>query len=137
MSAETIYRAVYANGVAGLATGMHEHLHRRGRRRRRPRSRSRSRGAKIPGRVSPLGRFTLLHDLPEIAACRIEFGHFEGDLIIGTRNASAIVALVDRVSRFNLLGHLPDGYGSTEVLACPRELFYRVDSELRKTLTWD
>ncbi len=87
--------------------------------------------------MSPLGDFCLIHRRPEIAQARSELGHFEGDLIIGARGASAVVTLVDRASRFNLLGSLPNGHDATEVLACLLELFDRVPEELRRTLTSD
>lgn len=132
ISPETIYLGIYANGRRGLVTGLHVHLHRR-RRRQHPRVR----GDATSRRVSPLGDFCLIHRRPEIAQARSELGHFEGDLIIGARGASAVVTLVDRASRFNLLGSLPDGYDATEVLACFLELFDRVPEELRRTLTWD
>lgn len=131
LSAETIYQGVYANGKRGLAAGLHTHLH-RCRRRRRPR-----RTPETPRRTSPLGQFCLIGHRPAIAEARIEVGHFEGDLIVGARNASAVVTLVDRASRFNLLGSLPDGHDSTEVLACLAELFEQIPPELRRSLTWD
>jgi transposase, IS30 family len=37
-------------------------------------------------------------------------GHWEGDLLIGKRNATAIGTLVERASGFALLVPLPDGY---------------------------
>ena len=73
----------------------------------------------------------------EIASARTETGHFEGDLIIGARGASAIVTLIDRASRYNLIGDLPEGHDATSVLACCIELLERVPARLRRTLTWD
>jgi len=63
--------------------------------------------------------------------------HREGDLIIGTANASAILTLVERTSRFNLLGNLDDGCSADAVLACLVELFDRVPSGLARLLSWD
>jgi IS30 family transposase len=131
VSAESVYLGVYAHGARGLAAGLGRHLHRR-RGRRKPRCRTGT-----PTKVGPLGTFNLIGLRPAIADDRTEVGHFEGDLIIGERGRSAIVTLVDRASRFNLTGDLPEGHDATSVLACCIELFERVPTELRLTLTWD
>lgn len=132
VSAETIYQAVYSHGTRGLPAGLHDKLHRR-RRRRKPRCRP---GEK-PKKPCSLGVFNLITTRPEIAETRREVGHFEGDLIIGAAGKSAIVTVVDRASRFNLLGHLPAGHDADSVRDCLIGLFHWVPVELRKTLTWD
>jgi transposase, IS30 family len=132
VSAESIYQAVYGHGTRGLVAGLSHCLHRQRRRRKR-----RCRAGETPKRASPLGSFNLIGLRPEIAWERSEFGHFEGDLIIGERGRSAIVTLIDRASRYNLIGDLPEGHDATSVLACCIELIERLPEELRKTLTWD
>lgn len=132
VSAESVYMGVYAHGTRGLAAGLGRHLHRK-RGRRKPRCRP----GVAPKTGGPLGIFNLIGLRPAIADDRTEVGHFEGDLIIGERGRSAIVTLVDRSSRFNLIGDLPEGHDATSVLACCIELVERVPVELRRTLTWD
>ena len=64
-------------------------------------------------------------------------GHWEGDLITGKNNASAIGTLVERVTGFTLLLHLPDGHGAQQVTAAITEAMTALPANLRKTLTWD
>lgn len=128
---ETIYAAVYAHGRRGLAAGLHRNLHRqrRCRRRRRPDSNE-------PVKTGPLGLFNLIGTRPDIAD-RSVVGHWEGDLILGAFGRSAVVTLVERATRFNLLADLPEGHGAEAVLAALVELLDRVPAGLRRTLTWD
>jgi IS30 family transposase len=79
----------------------------------------------------------LIHLRPKAASGCRQVGHFEGDLIVEAGGKSAIVILVDRASRFNLIGHLPGSYCGENVLACCIELFERVPTELRRSLMWD
>jgi IS30 family transposase len=65
-------------------------------------------------------------------------GHWEGDLIMGSKaSCSAIGTLVERSSRFVVLLHLPDGFGAAAVQAAMLEAISRLPEQLRKTLTWD
>ena len=51
--------------------------------------------------------------------------------------SSAMVTLVERATRFVMLGALPNGRTSPEVITVLRELMARVPAELRKSITWD
>ncbi len=130
--AETIYRAAYANrDDTGLAAGSWKLLP--GARRRR-RARARAEDAK---RRNVLGPIVNVELRPAGAADRSEAGHWEGDLIKGAHNRSSTLTLVERVSRFTLLGHLADGASADATRDCLIELFDRIPAELRFSLTWD
>jgi IS30 family transposase len=118
--------------AVGWPAGLSRCLHRKRRRRKR-----RCRAGEQSKKAGPLGIFNLIGLRPEIVSGRSETGHFEGDLIIGARGASAIVTIIDRASRYNLIGDLPEGHDATSMLACCIELLERVPEELRRTLTWD
>jgi IS30 family transposase len=47
------------------------------------------------------------------------------------------MTLIERASRFNLIGDLPEGHDATSVFACCIELIERVPAGARRTLTWD
>ena len=58
-------------------------------------------------------------------------GHWEGDLIVGPRSAeSAIVTLVERSTRYVMLGHLPGGHTAEEV----RDVLVAADPDPARTL---
>ena len=76
-------------------------------------------------------------DRPPAAADRSEPGHWEGDLIIGARNRTAVVTLTERVTRHTLLAALPNGYRAPHTAQAISDAFSRVPKPLQKTLTWD
>lgn len=129
ISHETIYAACYAgrNGPLGPSAWRLLPRKRRARRHRRD-------SAPKP---SVLGGFRPISQRPASVADRTETGHIEGDLIIGERNGSAAVTLIERTSRLTLVGALPDGYGAEQVAGCVRRLLARLPVSMRRTLTWD
>ena len=132
VSAETIYQGVYGHRTRGLATGLGRKLHRKRSRRKR-----RRRVGDVPAKPEPLKEFSLIRLRPMSVEDRLEPGHWEGDLIIGAKDASAVATLVERTSRLNLLGDLPEGHDATSVLACLVELFEPIPVSMWRTLTWD
>jgi IS30 family transposase len=64
-------------------------------------------------------------------------GHWEGDLICGSLNRSAVGTLVERQTRFVMLLHLPDTHEATAVQAAMEKAIATMPAALFKTLTWD
>lgn len=131
VSHETIYSSLYLQGKGGLKRELIAAL-RSGRLRRRPRRR----GEKAK-RANVLGPITPISARPPEAADRAFPGHWEGDLIMGAFNRSALVTVVERRSRFLLLGDLPEGHDAQAVYACLIELTADLPDAVRRSLTWD
>ena len=113
--AETIYRAVYAGRSGPLSVDACRRLVSK-RRARRPRQ------PKTTAKRNVLGLIRPVSTRPAAAGLRRP-GHWEGDLIVGSMNRSAIVTLACRASRYTLLADLPEGHGAPEVTAALVELF--------------
>ena len=64
-------------------------------------------------------------------------GHWEGDLILGKNNLSAIGTLVERTTGYTMLVHLPDGYKAEQVRDALTEKIKTIPEILRASLTWD
>lgn len=67
---------------------------------------------------------------------REEVGHWEGDLMIGTKQASAIGTLVERKSRYTHIVKLKDRKSETVTLAFRNKLM-NMNQIFKKTLTYD
>lgn len=76
-----------------------------------------------------------IEERPRAAEDRSEFGHLEGDLVIGSNN-SQVATLVDRKSRFLTIVKLASRH-TTVVVPALAETYERMDPRLRSTLTWD
>ena len=131
VSHETIYASLYLQGRGGLKKELIAAL-RSGRLRRRPRRRGENaRRGNVLGDIEPISA------RPPEAADRAIPGHWEGDLIMGAFNRSAIVTVVERRSRFLLLGELPDGHSAQDVYECLLGLCGDLPDIARRSLTWD
>ncbi len=64
-------------------------------------------------------------------------GHWEGDLLIGKRNATAIGTLVERSTGYAMLVSLPDGYKPEQVAPALAAKVATLPEALRRSLTWD
>ena len=74
---------------------------------------------------------------PAEAADRAVSGHWEGDLIIGQRNLTAIGTLVERSTGYTMLVHLPEGYKPEQVRDALAAKIQTLPGALRRSLTWD
>lgn len=125
---ESSYRALYDPGTP--LTGPAKVALRSGRRRRRPRASTTSRRPR-------LAMTTMIGDRPAVVADRIEAGHWEGDLIIGEANRSAIGTLVERTSRFVILVRIADTRRAEAVRDGIAAAVNHLPAALRRSLTWD
>jgi IS30 family transposase len=80
---------------------------------------------------------TMIDERPSEAASRLVPGHWEGDLITGELNRSAIGTLVDRATRFTILLHLPGRHTAEAVTDALVTAFSQLPASLRRSLTWD
>lgn len=125
---ETIYQAIYRPDSSlrrcsprPLRTGR---LHRR-----------RRRGEQRTNRfVEPM---TNVSERSAEADDREVAGHWEGDLIIGKLNRSAIGTLVERTTRFTIPVHLDGGRTAEQVRDALIATFLELPPHLRRSLTWD
>lgn len=129
ISHESIYRSIYVYPRGELARELKATL-RSGRTVRRPRGR-RKNGSRIVGAVS-------IAERPEEVEGRLVPGHHEGDLIIGSKGSnSAVATIVERTSGYLVLGHIPSGRKSVDVIDAVALAMSTYPTELAKTLTWD
>ena len=127
---ETIYQALYVQGRGELRRELTRAL-RTGRAVRRPRRSVEQRRSRF---TSPL---VMISDRPAEADDRAVPGHWEGDLIIGQNNASAIGTLVERATRYVLLVHLGQGRTAEHVRDALLSTVATLPAHLKRSLTWD
>ena len=129
VSHETIYQSIYVYPRGELKRELKAGL-RRGRDARRPRGRREGRG-KIVGAV-PIGQ------RPPEAEGRLVPGHHEGDLVMGTvASNSAVGTVVERMTGFLTLLHLPDGHTADAVADADTSRLAALPYWFASTLTWD
>jgi IS30 family transposase len=134
VSHETIYQAIYYQPRGELRRELaHQVALRSGRAARRPQSRAAGAARSRRAWIGDLHISTR----PAEADDRAVPGHWEGDLVIGARGSSAIITLVERSTRYVMLGALPDSRASEHVVSTLITLMGRVPAQLARTLTWD
>ena len=67
-------------------------------------------------RDQALGSVKLIDARPDLR-CRDEPGHWEGDLLVGAQNRSAVVTLIERTTRYAILGRITDRHSARHVAA--------------------
>ena len=130
VSPETIYQSLYVQSRGALRRELAVCL-RTGRALRVPNRQ----GAQRKNRVLP--DMVNIAQRPAVATDRAIPGHWEGDLIIGKRNASAIGTLVERTTGYTMLVHLPAGYKPEQVAPALATKIQTLPRSLRGSLTWD
>ncbi|MBE1573938.1 IS30 family transposase [Amycolatopsis roodepoortensis] len=129
VSHETIYQSLYVQSRGALRRELTACL-RTGRALRRPRKQAQARRSRIPDLVE-------ISERPAEAEDRAVPGHWEGDLITGAGNKSAIGTLVERSTRFVILLHLPHGHDAIQVRDAMIDAIQTLPHQLRRSLTWD
>jgi transposase, IS30 family len=129
VSHETIYRSLYVQARGVLKKELMQHL-----RSRRPIRRSRHATAKADQRGRIAGAVSI-SERPASVEDRAVPGHWEGDLLCGSKN-SYIVTLVERHSRYLMLAKVAGRDTQTVVAALIRQA-RKLPDELCKSLTWD
>jgi len=131
VSHETIYQALYVQGRGELRRELTRCL-RTGRALRKPR--------RVPGErrgKRPIPAELMISARPGEVADRAVPGHWEGDLIAGKENKSAIGTLVERYTRFVLLLHLPHDHSAEAVRDAMLAAISTLPTQLWRSLTWD
>lgn len=127
--AETIYQAIYVQGKGELKAELKQAM-RQGRARRKPRGET----GRRPRFREPM---VMISERPAQAEDRAIPGHWEGDLILGAGNKSAVGTLVERSTRFVILLHLPGRHDAEAVQDAIIRKMRSLPKTLRNTLTWD
>ena len=129
VSHETIYRSLFIHARGVLKKELIGHL--RSKRLIR-RSQHSSKSGHSKGQIV---QAISIRERPAEVEDRAVPGHWEGDLISGTKN-SHIVTLVERYSRFTTLIKVPSKETTVVVAALSRHI-RKLPVSLRRSLTWD
>lgn len=122
---EAIYRRVFEPDAAGQLRTRRTYRHRRGRGRTRD------------GALKQSTVMRSIHRRPLRVESRRQTGHWEGDLIVGAGQRSAVATLVERRTRYTILVCLPESHSARSVGDALITTFTALPAPLRRTLTWD
>lgn len=132
VSDESIYRYIYVLPRGELKRTLikalrHEHKYRRKNKNKV------SKDEEMRGKIADM---LSIEERPAEVADRIIPGHWEGDLIVGKRNHSAIGTLVERTTRYTIIVPLIGRDAETVRKTFAKEI-RTMPKELAKTLTYD
>lgn len=130
VSHETIYQALYFQARGGLKREVKEAL-RTGRTRRKQHRNPEERSSRFRDPMINIS------ERPAEVEDRAVPGHWEGDLITGAYNQSAIATLVERTTRYVMLVHLPVDHTAESVRDGLIKTMGTLPAHLRGSLTWD
>jgi IS30 family transposase len=126
---ETLYEAVYRGLVVPVEAGNlrtgRTYRHRRGRGRTRD------------GALRQSTNMKSIHQRPAAVEGRVQAGHWEGDLLIGAAQRSAIATLVERKFRLTMLVPVARDHSAQSVGDALIAAFGTLPAGLCRTLTWD
>ena len=128
VSHETIYQAIYVQARGKLRADLSEKLSLK-RKKRVSNTNDRRKN-------SPYKDAFKISERPAEVADRAVPGHWEGDLIIGC-DGTAIGTLVERLTRFTILLHLPENHTADTVAAAMIQEMGKLPEHLRRSVTWD
>ncbi len=129
VSHETIYRSLFIQARGALKKELARHL-----RSKRTMRRSRRASSHGDGR-GQIKDIVLISERPASVEDRAVPGHWEGDLLAGSKN-SHIATLVERHTRYVMLVKVPSKDTETVVNALIKHA-KKLPTELYKSLTWD
>jgi IS30 family transposase len=129
ISHETIYRSLFIQARGVLKKELQAHL--RTRRKMRRSKKSSTEGQQRGQIIDAVP----ISERPAEVEDRAVPGHWEGDLISGSKN-SHIATLVERHSRFTMLVKVA-GKDTDTVVAAVKKQIIKLPTELRRSLTWD
>jgi len=129
VSHETIYRSLFIQARGALKKELLQHLRRT---RVMRRSRHHTQKTEDHGRITDA---VSISERPAAVEDRAVPGHWEGDLISGTRNTH-IATLVERHTRYVMLAKVKGKDTETVINALIKQAL-KLPKELYKSLTWD
>ena len=129
MSHETIYRSLFIQARGALKKKLTQHLRTKRTIRRSAKASRKGHGkGQIEGMIS-------IRERPASVEDRAVPGHWEGDLIVGSKN-TYIETLVERFSRYVMLVKVSNKETETVINALVDHA-HKLPTELYKTLTWN
>jgi IS30 family transposase len=131
VSHEAIYQALYVYPRGGLAREVKKAL-RTGRAVRKPRART----PQSP-RPAKHKNMVMIAERPADIDDRAIPGDWEGDLICGEHNQSAIGTLVERRTRYVMLLHLPGAHDALSVRDAMVARIAELPEQISLSVTWD